>query len=360
MDTIRLVTGKIFFEEFEGTDLDPRWEVTPNDTLRYTLADSFINIYHGVPKFMLLTNEPDNYVLDLKNDYIPVSTNNDAGIIVFKSIDGSLEILEYFDVLKSAVSVYEYIRLVKSGDIYTVYGKNNDFSDWSLIGSVEFKSAGKVGLCANGPSLQNSPVFKVDYIRVYKSQRVKYLNIPPNYRVEFLREDNTLIDTKIVGSLKNGVEFLLEDVPPINAYFKLYDETNNLIHTSRVYDVCGGDMFFYGAGLTVTVNGYDLRQDTDYFLGYYKNSEIDLDIRLTNEYQMDFHNVVITTAPYENDESYSFVRLSVDNINFFPSLNLGTVAAGQTIQLYGKILRDNDYLPFDATPNKFYIKIESR
>lgn len=359
MNTVRLVKGEIFFDDFTDSTLNEKWTVMPNDALRYSLTErpGFINMYHGLPDLMMLIDEPNAYVFDIKNDYVPDSDAHQAGIIAFRGIDDSLEVLEYFDTTKDASFVYQYIRVIKDSQIYTVYGRNSEWVPWELIGSLEFQSAGKVGLIVKGPWDTATPTFSVDYVRVYKNQEIQIINVPLGYKVELYKTSGELISAKRVTDPYKGVKFTFEEIPPVYAYFRIYDEGNVLLHTTNNFDMCGGDTYFYGASLEVYANTNELHQDKEFFLGYYKHSIIDFDVEVKNPFDVEFPNVVITAMQYGTDISYSFVKFSLDGITYETALSLGNIPPNSNVLLKGQIIRNLDYEPSDITPAKFNIKV---
>jgi len=362
MNVIRLASGKIFFDEFNDAILNTEWQVIPNDSSRYSLVESpgFIKMFHGIPDIMLLHDEPSSYVLDVKNDYVPNSDLIYAGIIVYKTTDQNLEILEYYDVNKQSAFIYNYLRVIKNNNIYVVYGKNLVDTPWEFIGSVKFDSSAKIGLYVKGPQSGSSPDFIVDYFRLYKSQKVQVLNVAQGYKVDLIYEGGVLASSTIVDTPLNGASFIIDDLMPIRAYFKIYDELLNIVTQSPVYEICGGDIFFHGLTLDVTVNGTSLKLDTEQFLGYYTQSEISFTAVVHNQYDFSFASVTITASQYLDDLSYLRVTFaSTIDGEYSTVLNMGDIGISESKTVYGKITRDVDAIPLDIEPFKFNIKLGS-
>lgn len=366
MTTIRLVRGEIFFDDFDTTTLNERWDVVvPNDFLRYSLTEQpgFIKLFHRDPNFMILTDEPESYVLDMRNEYVVQNGINMAGIIVLREYDNSLEILEYYDLEKDQSFVYQFIRIVKQGDIYTFYGKNIESSEWEMVASVNYQSAGKVGLIVKGPAVAGSPDFQVDYVKIYKGHSIQLVNVPLNYRVSLFRENHTAISHRISIDPYNGVRFQVEDIPYIKAYFQVYNEIGELIHTSGLFDMCGGDVYYYGATLDVKVNGLAMSPDSDHFLGYYQNAKIDFTIEIINSHDVAYDEVSIFPMPYEDDVlSHTWVRFDINQEGTFTEtfLNLGVVPANSSVIVYGRVIRDTSVDPSDITPFRFNLRVSNK
>lgn len=365
MNTIRLVKGEIFFDDFNSAELDPRWTLLPNLPERISLVErpGYLKIFHGVPDIMVLMDESDNYILDVKNDYIPLTSLVQSGIIVFRELDQSLEVLEYYDAERSEYYVYEYIRLIKSGNLYTVYGRNTQQDSWELVASLEFQSAGKVGLICKGPSVAGSSHYNVDFVKMYKSNELQLLNVPVGYRVDICREyTNEVIFSRRVTSPYNGASLVLDEIPNVRAYFKIFDESYNEVHTSAIFDMCGGDVYYYGSTLNVYVNEQSMRLDTEYFLGYYQSNKIDFTIRLQNPHEVPFNNVTIEAIPYEDDQiGYSLVKFSsVENDlseNYTATLTISQIEGSGSTTIYGRVFRSSEVEPSDVDPFKFNLKI---
>ncbi len=359
MNTVRLVRGEIFFDDFTEPTLRDEWTVIPNDELRYSLTErpGFINLYHGSQDLMMLIDEPESYVMDVKNDYVPNTEYQQAGLIAFRGIGDSLEILEYFDVNRDESFVYRYLRLIKELQIYTIYCRNTEWDEWELIGSLEFKSAGKVGLIVKGPWDPSTLSFSVDFVRVYKNREIQIINVPLGFKVELYRNTGELISAKRVLEPYKGVQFTFEDIPPVLGYFRVYDDENNLVHTTDIFDMCGGDLYYYGASLEVYVNANELHQDRDFFLGYFKNSVIDFNVEVRNPFDVMFGDVRISAVQYGTDDAYSFVKFSLDGVNYESELSLGNIIGNTSVQLKGRIERDLNYEASDIFPSKFNIKV---
>jgi hypothetical protein len=360
MNLNRISKGELLFDEFNSTSLNSSWLVIPNDPLRYSLVElsSYLKLFHGSTDLMVLTDEPDvSYVLDIKNNYVPQSDGIQAGIVVFKELNDNLEILEYYDVEKSSAFVYEYLRLMKNGSFYTVYARNTEASSWELVASVQFENAGKVGLIIKGPLISGAPEFEVDYVRIYKNQEVQIVNVPVGYKIEAYRENGSILGAKRVTNLYNGVSFQFDDVPPVNLTIKTYDALDNLVGSSTI-NVCGGDIWFYGAVLKVTVDGNDLSQDTEYVLGHFTNSEINFQVTIENTQDFTFENISLTAAQYDANIGYQFVQFLDLTDNTYKSIvNLGNILPNSVQQISAKITRSSEMIGTDVNPYKFNLKI---
>lgn len=356
MEIIRIINGMLYNDEFDSTTLNKKWLLIPNDSTRYSLVErsGFLKLFHGNPNLMLLLEEPDSeYVFDLRNEYVPNNELIQAGIIVFKSQDNSLELLEYYDQEQSTLVVYEFLRIERSNGIYTAYGKNTSSDSWELIGSGEFESAGKVGIVLIGDRFDGAPDLNLDYVRVYKNHTVQVINVPKNYTVSLCNEDDTTIGAKLVDNPYSGVEFSVNDIPPFRRKFKVYDETNKLVCETVTFDMVGGDVYYYGAMPAVKVNGEDVYSDGECFLGYFTSNIIDFDIEIINPYSNPITNLLLSAVKLEDNVGYQFVTFSSDNINFSEVLEVPAVSANSSIHLYGRISRDMTVVPSSIDPFKF-------
>lgn len=361
MNTIRLVKGELFFDEFNNENLDERWTMIPFLPSRFSLTTNpgFLQVTHGSEDVMFLIDEPDTYVLDMKNEYVPQNELVQAGLIVFKELGNSLEVLEYYDETKSELSIYEYLRITKSGNVYTIYGRQTNLDAWELVASLEFLSAGKIGLICKGPLTAGTTPFNVDYVRMYKSNEVQIINVPVGFRVDLCLANNSVVYSRRVLNPLNGAILTLDDIPNVSAHFKIYNELNELIHQSQNFEMCGGDIYYYGSTLRVFVNGEDMKYDEEYFLGYYQSSKIDFNVTLQNIFEVDFNNVLIEAIPYMNDNvGYSLVKFceTIDG-TYETALTISQVPALGSKTIYGRITRDINIEPSDVTPFKFNLRL---
>jgi len=359
MNIVKIVSGKIFFDEFDNTELNPKWEMIPYLPQRISTSElsGFLKMYHGNPDVYLLVDEPDNeFVLDIRNNYRPQIHDIYAGIVVFKEPNYNLELLEYYDVSKAETYVYEYMRLVKTKDVYIAYGKNTLSEPWEVLGSGYFYSGKKIGLVVKGYQ-EPSPSFDVYYFRLYRSNRIQIINIPINYKVQLLNESNTILDTKKVLDPYVGVIFTQDDIPPYRRYFKVFNENNELVHTSILFDIVGGDTFYYGAVLNCYINDEKLWEAGEYFLGTFKDSEIPFTVKLENPYENDIRNISIQAVPYDTNPGYDWVKFSntVDG-TYTDILPIEVVSANNSITLYGKVIRDTS-VTSSIEPYKFLIRV---
>lgn len=361
MNTIRLSKGQILFDEFEETTINEAWTLMPNDLLRVSLTErtGYIRLYHGPQDIMLLTDEPDNYVLDLRNEYVPISSQVQSGVVVFGEAGKNLEVLEWYDETKEEYIVYQFIRIIRQGSIYTVYGRNTEVDRWELIASIPYEGSGKIGLIVKGPSDPVSLPFTVDYVRIYKSQQIQILNVPVGYRVDLCREGTgAVISSKRVLDPNNGAVLISNDIPTFRAYFRLYDEDGIGVHTSQVFDMCGGDIYYYGSTLQVLVNGEDMYQDEDYFLGYFQNSRINFVIELINPYFEAFSGVHLSAVQYMDDIGYEMVSFSLSEEGPFESeIEIGFIPGNTTMIVYGRVTRNLEVDPSDVKPYKFNLQV---
>jgi hypothetical protein len=361
MNIVRLTQGKLFFDEFSQESLNSNWTTIPNDALRYSLIErpGYLKMFHDSPDLLVLLDEPDHYIIDIRNEYVPYSDQVQAGLVVFKTLQEKLEILEYYDELKDSSIVYQYLRLEKYGSVYTAYGKNNEEASWELVGSGEFRSAGKVGFIVKGPAVQGSSDYNVDYFRMYLSHEIQLLNIPVGYTVQILTGHDLSIGAQKVTNPYSGVKFNHDFIPPYTAYFKIFNADGDLIHTSANFDICGGDVYYYGAVPLVKVDSQDLYQDSEYFLGYFTDNEISFVINFTNPYLNDFVNIGLYSAQYDDDPGYQCVWFSntIDG-EYTQTLSIPSIPSGETISVFAKVVRNPEVLiKTELTPFKFNLAL---
>lgn len=361
MNIIKIVSGILFFDEFDDQNLKLDWLLIPNDSLRYSLVEKpgYLKLYHNTPDLLLLIEETStSYVLDVKNEYVPSDGTVQGGLIVFKATNDNLELLEYYSDTQDESIVYEFLRLEKSNSVYTGYGKNHIMDDWELIGSTEFTGSGKVGITLKGYNIASSPSMDLDFFRMYKDHTIQIVNVPLNYTVSLRNEEGTSIQALKVKNTYNGVTFILDSIPPITSTFQIFDENNVLIKTSDVFDIVGGDVFYYGAYPILSMNGINLLSEEECFLGYFTSSIINFVITVSNPYSEDLTNLVISPVQYELDDGYKMVTFSKESTGpFESSILIDCLKTEETISIYGIINRDLNLIPLSSSPFKFNLGV---
>lgn len=341
---IRLRRGQIFFDDFDDAVLNSSWQVSPNLDTRYSLAEApgNLTVYHGEEDLKFLVDSADEFVVDLRNDYLPRVDSNQAGLTIYNTDEDSLEFLECYDELKNESFVYQFMRIVKQGDIYNCYGKNDISSKFELIGSVSYKSSGKIGIIVKGPNMAGSIPFIANYFRMYISNEIEVLNVPVGYTVILRDSAQTVLSSRTVMAGFNGVSMpLFELVPPVLCYFTVLDEVSSIVSTSEMFALSGGDVYFFGRLLNVYVDGENLVNEGEHFLGYYINDVINFVVTLENPYNQSFNNVHIFASQYEAFTGYEIVTFSntLDGL-YVPKLLVGSIAPLVTVQVYGKVTRN--------------------
>jgi len=353
---VRAVKGKIVFDEFDGTALAPMWEPFPLDLSRYNvMTPDVIELIAGGTDFMLLWNEKKEYVFDVINNYFPMGVTDFSGIVVFRDEQENVEFLEFWDTDKPVTSVYKYMRVKKEDMIYTFYAKNNDVDEWELIHSTNIVGKGRIGLIIKGESQDN---YQVDAVRIYQSNNIRLINIPPEYTVYLYDDTDAILGSYIVQDQQQGARFIVDKIPPYSCRFKIYNEENTLVHTTSLFmDMCGGDIYYYGAMPEVYYEGITLFNDNEFFLGYVTNDKLDFELEVVNPWLHDFFNLQMSALKYNDGSGYKYVEFSLDEVDYEKTVALGDLLVGERKTVYVRIQKAIEEMAYEIGPLKFQIEL---
>ena len=251
----RVISGNIFLDNFDSVNLDKRWTASPSLDSRYSLVErpGYLRIKHADTPTYILTDIPntEQLMFEIKNDYKPVVSTDIGGIVVFKTIDDRVELVEYYDPVIDVSRNYLYVRMYKNGDVYDGYGSQDGIT-WELIGSARIEDAAKIGLVLNGAVSPLSVPLDVDSVSAYRDRFLYVENLQPGMKAQLIDKDNDLVKEYVVDSSESVARFDMFALPlPFEGYIKLYTPTNSLLFKTPTQMLYPGDEFQYIINLKV-------------------------------------------------------------------------------------------------------------
>jgi hypothetical protein len=365
----KVITGLQFEDNFNSPILNPLYTLSSTDSLRYSLSEipGSLVLKHGEESFLVLMDIPEgDFVFEIKNDYIPKNDSDVSGIIVWKTYDDYIQLLEWCDPTKSESVTYPYIRLERKGITYNGYGSNNGVI-WDLIGSVKFVDAGKIGLIVDGPMLEDSVPFIVDYIKIYRNTFLDITNLPVGYKVRLTDKWSNIVDNRVVEVNKTGVRFdLFNHLYPFEGKLLIYSDIDELTLETSIMLLSGGDIYYYGDTLEIYrldgTNEILINQESINELGKLKDGFIHCRCKIFNDTDTTFRNIKIKVLPYGEEYGSQWVTLCVENedLSKGPKVNeliINEILPYEFQYFYIEVERDNSYALVSIDPFRFTLLV---
>ena len=361
----KLSSGRIYSDEFTSVDVNPIWQVSPTDPSRYSLTDreGYLRLKHGdAPLYLLMDMPNKDFVFEIKNDYLPTQVGDSAGIVVYRDASSRIELLEYFDSRTRTVA-YTHMRVQRKGEVYTGYGSEDDGRTWKIIGSGTAQGMTKIGLVINGLQATGVKDFDVDYVKVFEDNKFIVGNLSPGMKVELLDENNNLLDSRVCPTEQDHIYIETVTLPSELKGRIRISEGGEIIETSDLMTIWGGDVFWYGLIVEVLRNGDLLPKDTETPLGHMINGLIEAIVSVRNPGSDPLPNVKVSRSKYFDHRGHEWVKLAED-IGGFPGdykdeVFIGTIFPGEEYKIWIKITKEYTSHFALVGSNKFLLEVTS-
>lgn len=338
-------SGLILYDLFNNID---NWEAIPSASL-FSISDSLIIQHNPEPTYLLLSNLPKEFIMEVSNVYNPTNTGSEGGIIIKQDDNNKLEFLEYYD---GSTNSYPYMKVKRFYNVYSFY-TSQDNINWDFEGVYEGDfEAPKIGLCL----YDNVFDYKVDYVKIYKNNKIVINNVPPEAIVQLKDSSGNVLLTQTCPSDGNSVEFMHDNYPLFGHFTFIVDGQTIDVDNNMI--IWGGDEYQFEIGLDVLYNGVIVPPDEITFLGQLQVNE-DGERLLSTSFVLHnpfsdyvFNNVNVNVLQYDHDNYYNFVDISLDNVSFTKNLIISSVNTDVTI--YVKATRDSNSPVSQAN---FYIRV---
>lgn len=353
----RRQSGLIFSESFDSMQLDPRLEIAPYDTNRWSLEEParVLRLKHGATPIYAFLNDltaTKQFVLDIKNDYNPTTFGDVGGIIVYGSDSDYITLDEYFNASQGTTHTYRWLRLVR--DYNTYYGYwSDDGVAWHAIGSQEFDNQSpRIGLFLLGEAGQD---LVIEEVRATAGTDLIVENVKPGQQIDLLDGAGNVLDSKIGRDNTSRVSF------PLGMYQSPLPARVSVAGTAGVspetsYSFWGGDVFAINYAVDLFFidddgNSVPLEDNIEAFLGYLSigiDDEKAVKMVARNIFTTGvFSSVLVTTADYNGTGQFSrVVSLAADDSGMpgthQPTLNLPAIPAGGEQAFWVLLTRETD------------------
>ncbi|MCR8843922.1 hypothetical protein NQ117_09500 [Paenibacillus sp. SC116] len=347
--------GYLFSDNFDKNTLDPAWELEPNQASRYTLdpVKGTIHLLHGTPSNLYLwlkqlTTEKQ-FVLDVRQGFIPQDVNHDAGIIVHDHQDNHL-LLRVFQEGNVTSLSYPWLRIERDYNTYYAY-HSQDGVQWSVVGAESFDdTAPLIGLYVNGAQ---GPGMEIEEVRVYLSRSVIVTGLTEGTKVELLDKAGIPLAVRVCtyGQASVAFDLSLYGMEVEGAVSIVLPQAQQPI-VEKVRTIQAGDVYTLQVlpDMYMTdTQGQEhlLDEHLQNFLGYMSTGSQtyrEAQIVVKNPLSGSFSGLKIQTADYKQTGQYRrLIQIAPDN-NGVPGIY------GTTVSMSGKLAAGGTY--------KYWIRLE--
>lgn len=336
-------SGFLYEDDFDGSVLDPCWELIPNDKNRISLTEQgLLRLKGGAEPLYLFYSDLTNinqFVFDVKNIFNPSVTNDIGGLIVYEDELNFLAVEEYYDPQKGLVKSYPWIRLVRDYNYYSAYW-SEDGIRWNLLGVKQFGCVNpKIGIFVNGQT-----DYIVDLVRITKGFKLTIDNLTAGAIVDLTDENGVTIESKIVRYGDNKVLFNLVNLnQPFKGKIDVTIPPYKLYIDSTIYNFYGGDVYSFSPSVKVSYindEGIEKLLTTNYeeFLGYLNTGDVtykDVILIVKNDLEVGvIKNILIKLKSYKNENQYKqYVKLVNDVGELVEEILIPELREGQSKQI---------------------------
>ncbi|GED68092.1 hypothetical protein BRE01_17940 [Brevibacillus reuszeri] len=358
-------SGFIYEDHFDSPSLDSQWNMTPNDSTRWSLSESSgsLRLKSGAqPLYLFLDvlSSIKQFVFDVKNSYNPTEPGNTGGIAVFADSKDFFHIEEYYDSSLGTAKSYPWLRLVRSLNTYSAYW-SDDGVIWNIIGSEEFnRLAPKIGIYLASSS---NDYLDAQQVRVFSLPEITVSNLSPNTFVELLDSQGNVVDAKTCRTGNTSIRFDMTKHPiPFTGSLRFIEaDGKTAISSSETFEMWGGDEYSFSPSLTlffidVENNEVQLQDNTEEFLGHMLQGQY-REIKMLARNTMKsgtFTNIKAVLTAYAGTDQYKrLVEVAPDNQGtpgkWSDTFTLPDTVPGQEHVFWARISRETDPLLIEKT-----------
>lgn len=359
-------SGFLFEDPFDSQSLDSKWNMTPNDSSRWSLTDApgSLRLKGGAQPLQLFLDSltpVKQFVLDMKNSYNPKASGSTGGLIVFINNNDFFLVEEYYDAAQGTTKTFPWLRLVRDYNTYTAYW-SEDGATWNIIGTEEFnRLAPKIGIFLNSSATDD--YLDIEHVRVFSLPTITVSNLSPGTRVELLDSKGASVDSKICRTGQTSILFDMTKHPiPFTGSLRFMEaDGKTTISSNDQSEMWGGDEYAFSPSPTLFFvdgdgNEVHLQDNTEEFLGHVlqgQYKEVKMIARNTMNHGS-FTGIQGVLISYAGTDQYKrLVDVAVDQ-NGVPgtwgaSFALPDIAAGNEHIFWTRISRETDLALADIT-----------
>ncbi len=344
----RYESGLIFDDHFDT--LESYWDIS---NAAYTsIESSALKLSHDFLRDTIVLMDMPHYdcVFEAFITYTPTADGDKGGLIVYKSSNENVELLEVADDTLPPLS---NVKVVKKGDEYDFYMNRN--GAWEYIDSAvySFKKIGFVLKKGNGSGY--FPLL-VDRFLSTRNDKLTIDNLLPGYQAVLVLSTGSF--AKTVSSGSSMVEFELPHLV-VEGTLQIYNELNELIveETDTFY---GGDIYHYGSYLEIRQNGFPLSDVSLNEMGRFINNELEVKLELHNPANTTATNVLLQVQQYLSEFGYQWADIAADSGDvpdvYGDQLLIPSIGPGETIPFWVKLTKDDSVRDINSVYFSIYIE----
>lgn len=322
-------SGLLVDDAFQSLD---DWAVSDSNSV--TLNDG-LNMVHNENKDVRVMRDipQGSGVFYFSIDYTPTLEGDEAGVILHRNNNESVELLEYKNGGQGELTD---VRITKNGNEYTFEMLRN--GEWEFVDSIEHPFT-KVGLITKKGAPNFESLIATRFLAL-TSRYLTVMNLLEGFRVELGGESVTATsDGQIQLDIPNG---------EYTGTLKIYDELNTLISesTGTFY---GGDQWNLGSFLILKKDGVELSHFDPTNLGRIVNNHLEVQLEVFNPAAIAALNLKLQVRQYTTHANghvgWEWVDLALDN-NGVPGaydkeITFDTVNADSSVFFWVRIDKDS-------------------
>lgn len=329
----RVESGLIYFNDFDSSNLDYNLKLSSTESGRFEIGGGYLTLFHGVTPFKIFLKVlEDKYVAVMKNDYNPTIVGDVGGLTVFQDEITDIEIEEYYNEAEGVTKTYPFLKIEKDDLNYYAYWSDDGIT-WYLLGSTAVIFSGEnVGVFLKGSSGES---LKVDFIKIYKSNFIKLINLLKGTKIELFDSNDNLCVTTTVD---DSIFYIQAPYYPFSGYFKFYSIDGQIYEQSEILTMWGGDAYIKESNLDIEYNNSTIQSGEELDLGTLNNT-ITLSFNLINNTSIVFNNVKVSVVQWNDNDAYKLADVSLDDVQYYDSMVIPEIKPTESYTVYVKLVK---------------------
>ena len=314
-EIIKSSSGLMFSEDF-GSDISLLWDISPNEQDRVVQNSDSISLLHnsGRTKMLIPIPTDNNYVMQSKINFEPISENDKAGL----TIDSLTDIHVDFEVCGDDTTNANYMKMcVDEYGILSAYA-SSDGERWTNYGNTKINNMNSIGFYNESSdadmSIYNCIMYKNNYITINGFDRKNYIKV-------FDKGGNEITDDFFIRKYNSRIVidgiyriFPIDELT-VNIYRIIDDE---LLSSNVLSNIYGGDIYEFKYDLEVKVNNATIDNNNElYDLGEIATDTI-FELTITNKELFDMVGKTVRVSYYSFlNKAYKLVKIAPQNSDTF-------------------------------------------
>jgi hypothetical protein len=294
--------GLLMYDDF--STLSSKWQTSGNVSVKE--RPGYLRLSHAAESSTALFSLPQSdFAMEVTAEYTPSAPGDEAGILIWKNADESIEFLEYADPEKTT-NVSEW-KVRRSGNVYDLLAKVE--GEWILMDTGEV-AAHKIGVMIKGAPSPGFVPLDVDRVIVCASDVLTVGNLLPGYRVCLHDASGALLDEKAIPDGNTFIQFTMSNLC-LSGRLSVYDNTGEKIGEIDG-EFFGGDVYEYGTFLQIVREGAELSAIRPNDIGIMRNGSLLLPLSLHNPNTEPALNISLSISQYESKFGFQWADVAAD------------------------------------------------